>query len=118
MQKVPILIVLKGAGTAIHRFDTIIIECKPSNGEKHHDGECYFDQAEAYMRTQGFHGTGSEVQGGLVNVYFWKTTTIDSINNDNHHQNQTTINNKSSIIPSFLKQNPITHANLYRKMVT
>ena len=105
------LIVLKGADTAIHRLDTIIIECKAPDGERHHEDECYFDQAEAFLRAQGFNGVGAEAQGGLVNGYFWKTK------NSNSHNNQT-INNKSSIVPSFLKQGPITHANLYQKMKT
>ena len=93
-------IVLKGARDAITRFHSVVIECKagaPSTEkETIYDNECYYEPARAYMLQHGFDGAGVEVQGGLVNAYFWQR-------NRTH-------------IPSYLTQPPVTHRNLYANM--
>jgi FkbM family methyltransferase len=68
------LMVLQGAGDAIRRFQTVIIECMPDdNGTgsevAYHVGGCQLTPARKYMELHGFSVEWHE-QGGLINMFF------------------------------------------------
>lgn len=69
------LLVLKGAGSALSRVHTIIIECFGTEADQktavHQEGGCYQPEAEAYMKSVGFPTHSVEGQGSTqVNIFF------------------------------------------------
>ena len=108
------LIALKGAGSAIQRLDTVIIECQhlPKDSQDfHRKGECNFVEARDYMChsqqicTGQFEGQdikpGEEY--GQGNVFF------TNAQNGREH---------GVVIPPFLQEGPITFNAWYRKTAT
>lgn len=74
------LFVLKGAGDAIHRFVTIIIECnsdEASKNETYHEGECVEANAMKFMcMEKGMCHGKSKGQGSLVNIMWTRKEGI------------------------------------------
>jgi hypothetical protein len=92
-------LVLRGAGAAIHRCKTVVIECqdKPKNHpDRFFENSCVYEDVKEYMcKDQGICNARKEGQGGLINAYF-----IPS-------------NEDKVAIPNFLKTMGITFGDWY-----